>query len=200
LQLCCEYSARAYWLSDGIASVGLRPLTVYGPGRDTGLTSFPTRALAAALRGESFDIPFTGATAYIHVAEVADMFVACLHPPAASSGGVGAAARGPSSSAAGSAEADTGSKKQAASDGARVYTVGGDTADTRDFIALAEAAIPGAAGRITCSGSPLPLVSKLDDAALRRDYPAVKRIPLPEGIAQTVAVYRRMLEAGSLKA
>lgn len=165
-KLCCEFAARAYANSDGIASVGLRPLTVYGPGRDVGLTSAPTRALAAAVRGEAFDIPFTGATAYIHVAEVADMFIACL--------------------------------AQAPGAGAKVYTVGGDTVDVPAFIALAAAALPAAAKLITCSGAPLPLVSKLDDAALRADYP-VPRIALADGVKQTVAAYQALHAKGLLK-
>ena len=32
-KLCCEHSARAYHLANGLNSVGLRPLSVYGPGR-----------------------------------------------------------------------------------------------------------------------------------------------------------------------
>lgn len=76
-KLCNEHCAKAYWISYKLPSVGLRPLTVYGPGRDTGMTSFPTRALAAAVRGQKFDIPFSGPTAYIHMREVADMFVTC---------------------------------------------------------------------------------------------------------------------------
>ena len=171
-KLCCEFASRAYALSDGIASVGLRPLTVYGPGRDTGLTSSPTRALAAAIRGEAFDIPFSGATAYIHVAEVADMFIACLRAQGGGGGGGEALAR--------------------------VYTVGGDTVDVAAFIALAAAAIPGAEKLITFSGAPLPLVSKLDDHTLRSDYP-VPRIALADGIRQTVQAYSKLHAEGKLK-
>ncbi len=74
-KLCCEFAAKAYALSNGIASVGLRPLTVYGPGRDQGLTSFPSRSIAAAVLGQKFEIPFSGATVYIHIREIADIFV-----------------------------------------------------------------------------------------------------------------------------
>ena len=81
--------------------------------------------------------------------------------------------------------------------GARVYTVGGDTVDVKEFIALADAAIPGAAALISHSGAPLPLVSKLDDAALRRDYP-VPRIALAAGVAETATVYRRLHAEGKL--
>lgn len=76
-KLCNEHTAKAYWIANQIASVGLRPLTVYGPGRDVGMTSFPSRSIAAAIKGQAFDIPFSGPTAYIHMREVADMFVSC---------------------------------------------------------------------------------------------------------------------------
>ena len=39
-----EDNARIYWQDDGISSIGLRPYTVYGAGRDQGLTSTPTKA------------------------------------------------------------------------------------------------------------------------------------------------------------
>ena len=39
-----EGNARVYYLDHGLNSVGLRPLTVYGVNRDTGLTSDPTKA------------------------------------------------------------------------------------------------------------------------------------------------------------
>ena len=39
-----EGTARIYWDEAGIRSVGLRPYVVYGPGRDQGMTSTPTKA------------------------------------------------------------------------------------------------------------------------------------------------------------
>jgi nucleoside-diphosphate-sugar epimerase len=80
-KLCNEYCARAYYLDKKIRSVGFRPLTVYGPGRDVGMTSFPTRALAAAILKKPFDIPFKGPTAYTYVEEVAEFFVAAALKP-----------------------------------------------------------------------------------------------------------------------
>ena len=46
-----EGNARVYWLDDGVPSVGLRPMTVYGVGRDQGMTSGPTKAIVAAVLG-----------------------------------------------------------------------------------------------------------------------------------------------------
>ncbi len=72
-----EGNARVYFEESGISSIGLRPLTVYGVGRDFGLTSGPTRAMKAAVAGRSFHIPFSGATDFHYVADTAAAFIAC---------------------------------------------------------------------------------------------------------------------------
>ena len=72
-----EGTARIYWLEKKLASVGLRPLTVYGPGRDQGLTSGPTTAMKAAVLGLPFQIGFSGPTDFHYVADTAAAFVAC---------------------------------------------------------------------------------------------------------------------------
>jgi len=70
-----EGIARVYALDWGVRSIGLRPHTVYGPGRDQGLTSAPTKAMLAAAAGRPFMIPFTGALNFQFVGEVADIFI-----------------------------------------------------------------------------------------------------------------------------
>jgi nucleoside-diphosphate-sugar epimerase len=70
-----EGISRVYALDWGIRSIGLRPHTVYGPGRDQGLTSAPTKAMLAAAAGRPFTIPFTGALNFQFVGEVADIFI-----------------------------------------------------------------------------------------------------------------------------
>ena len=77
-----EGTARVYWLENGVASVGLRPLTVYGAGRDQGLTSGPTRAIGAALLGRSFEIGFGGATLFQFGPDVAAAVVAAARTAA----------------------------------------------------------------------------------------------------------------------
>jgi nucleoside-diphosphate-sugar epimerase len=72
-----EGNARVYYLDHQLSSVGLRPFTVYGVGRDTGLTSDPTKAMKAAVVGRSFHIRFSGATDFQYVADTAASFVAC---------------------------------------------------------------------------------------------------------------------------
>ena len=50
---CNEETARHYAESLGVPSVGLRPWTVFGVGRDQGVTSAPTSAIQAVVRGEA---------------------------------------------------------------------------------------------------------------------------------------------------
>jgi nucleoside-diphosphate-sugar epimerase len=80
-----EGNARIYFLDHGLSSVGLRPLTVYGVNRDSGLTSDPTKAMKAAVLGRPFHIRFGGATDFQYVADTATAFIACADrvPPGA---------------------------------------------------------------------------------------------------------------------
>ncbi|MEA2547344.1 MAG: UDP-glucuronate 4-epimerase [Chloroflexota bacterium] len=66
-----EGNARIYWADSGVPSVGLRPMTVYGAGRDQGMTSSPTVAIAAAVLGTPFRIAFGGSTLYQYAQDVA---------------------------------------------------------------------------------------------------------------------------------
>jgi nucleoside-diphosphate-sugar epimerase len=70
-----EGTAARYASDYGVPSVGLRPHTLYGPGRDQGLTSAPTAAMAAAARGEPFHIPFGGSLQLQHLADAGEAFV-----------------------------------------------------------------------------------------------------------------------------
>ncbi|MGI9167900.1 MAG: NAD-dependent epimerase/dehydratase family protein [Pyrinomonadaceae bacterium] len=72
-----EGNARVYYLNHGLSTVGLRPLTVYGVNRDSGLTSDPTKAMKAAVLGVPFHIRFSGETDFQYVADTAATFIAC---------------------------------------------------------------------------------------------------------------------------
>ncbi len=84
---CNEETARHYAEALGVPSVGLRPWTVFGVGRDQGVTSAPTSAIQAVVRGETYEIPFTGSMAMQYTADVAAAFVAAAraHPAAPAS-------------------------------------------------------------------------------------------------------------------
>ncbi|MGL4634715.1 MAG: NAD-dependent epimerase/dehydratase family protein [Beijerinckiaceae bacterium] len=70
-KLASEGSARAYWLDAGIASVGMRPFIIFGPGRESGLSAGPTLACRAAAHGKPYVIPFSGAADLVYVDDVA---------------------------------------------------------------------------------------------------------------------------------
>ena len=74
-KLANEGSARIYWADSGVPSVGLRPMTVYGAGRDQGMTSSPTAAIAAAVLGVPFQISFGGRTLFQYAEDVAQTLI-----------------------------------------------------------------------------------------------------------------------------
>ena len=74
-KLANEGTAARYFADYGVSSVGLRPHTVYGPGRDQGLTSAPTAAMAAAVQGRAFHIPFGGALQLQYAPDAGEAFV-----------------------------------------------------------------------------------------------------------------------------
>lgn len=71
-----EDAAKVYWRENGVASNGLRPYIVYGPGRDQGVTAAPTRALEAAVKGEPYHIPYGGVAGFNFAPDVACAFIA----------------------------------------------------------------------------------------------------------------------------
>ena len=75
-KLANEGNARVYWLEDGIASIGVRPMTVYGVGRDQGMTSGPTKAVVAAVLGRPYTVPFSGLALYQYAPDVAATLIA----------------------------------------------------------------------------------------------------------------------------
>eukprot|EP00928_Gymnodinium_smaydae_P064775 TRINITY_DN48038_c0_g1_i1.p1 TRINITY_DN48038_c0_g1~~TRINITY_DN48038_c0_g1_i1.p1 ORF type:complete len:380 (-),score=98.98 TRINITY_DN48038_c0_g1_i1:80-1153(-) len=74
-KLCNEGTARIYWQDHGVASVALRPLTIFGVGREVGLTSGPTKAVKAAVLGRRFVVEVSGTTGFHYVDDVARIFV-----------------------------------------------------------------------------------------------------------------------------
>jgi nucleoside-diphosphate-sugar epimerase len=76
-----EQTAKVYWQDHNIASVALRPYTIYGLGRDQGLTSEPTKAMHAAARGEDYHIGFGGTMQFQYASDVAQQFLAAAEEP-----------------------------------------------------------------------------------------------------------------------
>ena len=76
-----EGNALVYWLDNQVSSIGLRPYTVYGVGRDVGLTSAPTKAIKAAVAGQPYTIGFTGPNDMLYVNDCARAFIRCAQVP-----------------------------------------------------------------------------------------------------------------------
>jgi nucleoside-diphosphate-sugar epimerase len=74
---CNEGNARVYFKDHQLSSVGLRPYAVYGPGRDFGITSGPTKAIKAVVAGRPFEIQFGGPVSMQFVDDTAKTFIAC---------------------------------------------------------------------------------------------------------------------------
>lgn len=160
-KLAVEGAARAYWDDHKISSVGFRPLIVYGPGRETGLTAGPSLACKAAAQGQDYVIPFSGNTDFVFVSDVAEAYAQTARD---------------------------------AREGAHVYNIVGDLASVEDFAEQIMVAAPGATVR--ADGPGLPIAPKIDSGTLRDDYPDVPRTTIREGIAATVAHYRRGRNTG----
>jgi nucleoside-diphosphate-sugar epimerase len=79
---CCnEGNAGIYFQDHGISSIGLRPWTVYGVGRDFGMTSEPTKAIKALALGRPYHINYGGWQDLQFVDDVAKVFIRCLEVP-----------------------------------------------------------------------------------------------------------------------
>lgn len=76
-----ELTAGVYWSEYGISSTALRPYSIYGVGRDQGLTSEPTKAMQAAAAGRDYSVGFGGRMQFQFASDVAQQFIeAAEHP------------------------------------------------------------------------------------------------------------------------
>lgn len=85
-KLANEGTARVYWHDSRLPSMGLRPHIVYGPGRDHGMTAGPTLAIAAAVAGEPYEIPFGGRAQFQFAPDTAGLFIKGARSAAADGG------------------------------------------------------------------------------------------------------------------
>eukprot|EP01132_Coremiostelium_polycephalum_P002096 gene2096-2583_t len=76
-KLANEGTARVYWMDHKIPSVGLRPFTIYGVGREVGVTSATTKAIKSAIFGKNYKFPFSGKACVNYVEDIANLFIDC---------------------------------------------------------------------------------------------------------------------------
>jgi 2-keto-4-pentenoate hydratase/2-oxohepta-3-ene-1,7-dioic acid hydratase in catechol pathway/nucleoside-diphosphate-sugar epimerase len=133
-----EGTARVFWKHHQVPSVGLRPMTVFGVGRERGMTSYPTRAVKAVIDGmASYNIPFSGSTGFSYVRDIAAMFVEAA----------GAVVKQP---------------------GAHVFNIRGQVVEIEEFVQTIIRVLPESKDRITITGDELPIDSDVDDSNLRK--------------------------------
>lgn len=80
-KVCNEGNAAVYFQDFGITSVGLRPWTVYGVGRDLGMTSEPTKAMKSVVLKRPYHISYGGWQDLQYVNDVALAFIRALEAP-----------------------------------------------------------------------------------------------------------------------
>lgn len=80
-KVCNEGNARIYFQDHGISSIGLRPWTVYGVGRDFGMTSEPTKAIKSLALDRPYRISYGGLQDMQLADDVAKIFIRCLEAP-----------------------------------------------------------------------------------------------------------------------
>ena len=183
-----EGTARVYWHDHGISSVALRPYTVYGVGRDQGVTSEPTVAMAAAARGEDAHISFGGTMQLQWASDVARQFLDAAWVPRGD-GGDGTSSTGPSGGAADRAP----SSGQAADRGAFVYDLGGPLVTIDEVARIIEQVRPDV--RVTVGDARLPFPKGFDDSALRSAASRVYETPLEEGVRRTIERFEALAAA-----
>ena len=162
-----EGTARVYWLDDGLSSIGLRPYVVYGPGRDQGMTSGPTRAMLAAALGKGYHIPYGGRCDMQFADDVAQTFIRAARIPF---------------------------------EGADAFNLRGSVVHMREVVAAIEAAEPASRGKISFEDTSLPFPEEADDSPIVELLGSPPYTPLTEGVAATIAVFRKAIASGRISA
>lgn len=70
-----EWTAKVYYEETGLSSIAIRPFVVYGPLRDQGMTSTPTSAIKAAVKGEPYEISYSGTAEFQFADDTAKAFI-----------------------------------------------------------------------------------------------------------------------------
>ena len=80
-KLASEHVLRLFAQETGVAAISLRPVVLFGPGRDLGLTSTPTTAMKAIALGVPYKIPFCSRQDYSYAPDVGAAFGHSLLDP-----------------------------------------------------------------------------------------------------------------------
>jgi nucleoside-diphosphate-sugar epimerase len=167
---CNEENARVYFLEKGVPSIGLRPHTVYGVGRDFGMTSDPTKAMKAVVVGRPFRIRFAGSVDFQYAADTADAFIRCA-----------------------TADLDGAHVFNLHGETVAVQDVVAQIESCAREV-LGNSADPS----ITIDGKPNSAPSRMDDGAIRRAVGDLPLTPLADGVRATIARFAELSRRGPI--
>ena len=85
-KLASEQISKFFAEDTGVPTISLRPGVLYGPGRDLGLTSTPTKAMKCVALGVPYQIPFCNKQDYLYAPDVGAAFAHALLEPFAGYG------------------------------------------------------------------------------------------------------------------
>ncbi len=80
-KLASEHLCKLYAEETGTPTISLRPGVLYGPGRDAGLTSTPTKAMKCVALGMPYEIPYQTKQDYLFAPDVGAAFANALIEP-----------------------------------------------------------------------------------------------------------------------
>jgi nucleoside-diphosphate-sugar epimerase len=167
---CNEECARVYFAEKGLSTMGIRPHTVYGVGRDFGVTSDPTKAMKAVVVGRPFRIRFDGNMDFQYAADTADAFIRCA-----------------TSHLTGAYVFNIHGQTVAVRD-----VVAQIEKSAREI--LGDSVKP----QITVQGKPNTAPAHMDDSAIRRAVGDLPVTPLEEGVRATIARFAELARRGPI--
>jgi nucleoside-diphosphate-sugar epimerase len=85
-------------------------------------------------------------------------------------------------------------------DGAAVFNLGGPTVDVADVVDAIRAVDAGAADKIEIAGDPLPFPAATPPDGFAERLSEARMTPLADGVAETIAQFRRLIDIGTLPA
>lgn len=173
-----EHLASLFHEQTGIPTVSLRLNTTFGPGRDQGTTSAPTKVMKSLVIGSQegqtipFMMPYCGRENYHYVEDVGAHFAGvCMLP----------------------------------FEGCQAFNIKGKTIDVTEFLETIGdvAAEMGIADFLETGvdpkATPNLFICDLDDSAIEAQFPGLPRTEIAEGIRHTITQFQKLGPLGKIK-
>ncbi|MGI9428442.1 MAG: NAD-dependent epimerase/dehydratase family protein [Bythopirellula sp.] len=173
-----EHLAALFHEQTGISTVSLRLNTTFGPGRDLGMTSAPTRVMKSlvlgSVQGETIPclMPYSGRENYHYVEDVGAHFAGvCMLP----------------------------------FDGCQAFNIKGKTIEVTEFLeTIRQVALAlGIADRletgVAADATANLFICDLDDSAVEAQFPGLPRTEIAEGIRRSLTQFQELAAAGKLR-